>query len=528
MFTTDISSSKKFQIPFTVFPGTVLAFLYFLALLPWLGKNRLLGLDESIYADIILSASRDGHWWPLIFHGQPFWDKPPFLFWLQAFTVKLLGANEFSLRLWPALTGALCVYYVTRLGTVLGKSLRAGMCCGFLLILQKHFILYSRVSTLDMALLSCLLGGWWHFTKAFNPPSKSEADKELLYAGLWLMAGVAVKSWYGFVLMPALILALGFCSPWPFSAKKVFAFLLMPSILLMAGWVICNIVSFGTPYLNWAWGYDLMGRSHGGSLGSLSKLQHHLDFYGILAQEGMPFLWPLLPLCFFLWLRDSWHQARQGYFDSTSVIGTSFFFYYLFFILIFIATFINYILPLLPLAVLSLTFLYRYRDDRRVVLAVLLAVLMGILNGFGGDFFVEWVLAGSFVSCLLLVLSSSWGLSKEWLPLFLVVLFLACGIKTQSYWRNPPDPNRAWVWAVLTHPAVYPGEPLYFVGEETDARVLEFYSDYQVFPLAQLPTLQPDGAILFQYQKQVFFLPYPQKALRVRDSGVKGNISLKK
>jgi len=381
MFSTDSSSDKKFNFPFTVFPGTVLAVVYFLALLPWLGKNRLLGLDESMYADIVLSAARDHNWWPLIFHDQPFWDKPPLIFWLQGLTFKLMGANEFSLRVWSALAGALCVYFVTRLGAVLGKSLWAGLSCGLLMILQEHFILYSRAATLDMYLLSCLLGGWWHFTKAFNPPSKNQGNQELLYAGLWFMAAVAVKSWYGFVLAPAMILALGFCRPWPFSAKQVFVRLFLPSLLFMTAWVTCNIKMFGQPYLKWAWGYDLVGRASGGGISSLG---YHWQFYGVLIQEGMAFLWPLLPLCFFLWVREGWQQSKQGYFESTSIIGASFFFYYLFFILGFIATFINYLLPLVPLAALSTVFLFRFADDRRVALAAGLAALLGILNGFTG------------------------------------------------------------------------------------------------------------------------------------------------
>src|SRR5665213_2255867 len=514
MFSTLPSSFKKHLSSFTVFPGTVLALVYFLALLPWLGKNRLLGLDESMYADIVLSEARDNHWWPMMFHGQPFWDKPPLLFWLQGLTVKLFGANEFSLRVWSALAGALCVYFVTRLGVVLGKSLWAGLCSGLVLMLQEHFVLYSRVATLDMALLSCLLGTWWRLTKAFNPPDSQKANRELLYAGLWLVAAVAVKSWYGFVLVPALLLALIFCRPRPFRVKQVFIRLFLPALLFMAIWITCNILAFGEPYLKWAWGYDIVGRASGGSLGSLPRMEYHWQFYGVLAQEGMAFFWPLLPLCFFIWVRESWRQSKQHYYDASSIIGVSFFFYFLLFILIFIATFINYILPLVPVAALSVAFIFRFADDRRIALAAGLAALLGLLNGFTGDEYILWVLSGSFIVCFLLALPSSWGLRKEWTAVLLMVWALGCGFKTLHYWRNPPDPNRVWVLAVLTHPALYRGEPLYFVGEETDARALEFYSDYKIHSISKLPAERPDGALLFAYKKQVIYFPYPQKALK--------------
>src|SRR5665213_3173431 len=524
MFSTLPSSFKKHLSSFTVFPGTVLALVYFLALLPWLGKNRLLGLDESMYADIVLSEARDNHWWPMMFHGQPFWDKPPLLFWFQGLTVKLFGANEFSLRVWSALAGALCVYFVTRLGVVLGKSLWAGLCSGLVLMLQEHFVLYSRAATLDMALLSCLLGAWWRLTKAFNPPDSKEANRELLYAGLWIMAAVAVKSWHGFVLVPALLLVLVFCRPWPFPAKRVFIRLFFPALLFMALWITCSILAFGLPYLKWAWGFDIVGRASAGSLNSLSRMEYHWEFYGVLAQEGMALFWPFLPLCFFLWVRDGWRQSSRHYFDATSIIGSSFFFYYLLFILVFIATFINYILPLVPVAALSVVFLFRFADDRRIALAAGLAALLGLLNGFAGDTYLQWVLSGSFMVCLLLALPSSWGVRKEWMFVLLTLWVLGCGYKTQDYWRHPPDPNRVWVLAVLTHPALYRGEPLYFVGEETDARALEFYSDYKIYPISKLPAERPDGALLFAYKRQVIYLPYPQKALKNRGP-MKGHIS---
>jgi 4-amino-4-deoxy-L-arabinose transferase-like glycosyltransferase len=511
MFSTAPSSSKKSKFLFMVFPGTILSVVYFFALLPWLGKNRLLGLDESIYADIVLSEVRDNHWWPLMFHGQPFWDKPPILFWLQGLVVKLLSTNEFSLRVWSALAGALCLYFVTRLGMVLGKSLWAGLGCGFVLALQEHFILYCRVATLDMPLLSCLLGVWWQLTEAFHSPEEKEANRKILYSGLWLMMAVAVKSWHGFILIPALLLALVFCRPWPFSSKQVFARLFLPAILFMTIWLICNVLTFGELYLKWAWGFDIVGRASGSSLGSLSQTEYHWRFYGILVQQGMAFFWPFLPLNLFLWVREGWRQSSRNDFDVTSIIGSSFFFYYLLFILVFIATFINYILPLVPVAVLSVAFLFRFADDRRVALAAGLASLLGLLNGFTGDEYLQWILMSSFVICLLLALPLSWGFRKEWMGLLMTAWVLGCGFKTQDYWRNPPDPNRVWVLAVLAHPALYPGEPLYFVGEETDARVLEFYSDYKIHSLSQLPMERPDGALLFATNSNVIYLPQPQK-----------------
>ncbi len=512
MFSTSDNRPAYSRIFSDVFPGTLLAFLYFLLLLPWLAKNRLLGLDESIYADIAWSEVQGGHWWPLIFRGQPFWDKPPLYLWMQGLAVEIFGRNEFSIRILSALAGALCIHYVSRLGTVLGNSLRVGFFCALAMLLQEHFILYSRIGTLDMVLLACFLGTWWHMTKAFNPPSHEAADRELLFAGLWMAAGVSIKSWYGFSLSPALFFALLFCRPWPFTASKVFSRLFLPALLVMILWMTASALTFGSPYLHWAWEFDLKGRFGAGGWNSLNNLQYHAQFYSALAQEGLAFLWPFLPLSLFLWVREGWSQSARGWFDSTSVIGSSFFFYYLFFILFFIATLINYLLPLLPVAALSLAFLFRFEEEKRVILAATFAAFLGLVNGLTQDEYALWVLVGSFVCCFLLVLPAQWGPRRTWLVGALVLWSMGTGIKAFSYWIDPPDPNRIWVLAVLEHPAEYPGQNLYFVGEETDARVLEFYSNYHVISLAQMPTEQPeDGALLFRNQNRAVYL-FPSRA----------------
>ena len=153
----------------------------------------------------------------------------------------------------------------------------------------------------------------------------------------------------------------------------------------MIVWMTASFLTFGMPYLQWAWGFDLVTRFNSGGWSSASNFQYHWQFYAVIAQQGMAFLWPLIPLSFLLWLREGAHEFWRGRFDATSVIGSSFLVYYLVFILFLIATLINYSLPLTPLAVLSLAFLFRFVEESRVVLAATVALLLAILNGLTGD-----------------------------------------------------------------------------------------------------------------------------------------------
>ncbi len=498
-------SAKNHPWSFSLSPGTLFALIYFLAPLPWLGKNRLLGLDESTYADIALAEVRDHHWFPLYFQGHPFWDKPPLLLWLQGLGVELWGPREFSLRIFSAVAGALCIYFVYQLGTVLGKSRWAGVVCVLLMGFQEHFILYSRIANLDMPLVCCLLGAWWQVTKTLNSADQNPARKDLLLAGLWMAAAVWIKSWFGLILLPAAGLAIFLRRSFPFS--HVMIRLVLPPLVSILVWINFCGLYFGKPYWDWALGFDLSQRFHNGGFSSLANAQYHWRFYAVLTQDGLAFLWPFLPLCFLLWIRTIFDRLQRRSSNRTDVIGPSFFFYYLFFILVFIATLINYLLPLVPAAALSAALLIRFRDDVRVAAAGSLAALLGALNGFSGFqcaaevFWVSWGL------CVFLIFPRGWGLWKGWLTAALTVAIIASAWNAQAYWQNPPDPNRVWVAAVLTYPARYHREPLLFVGEHTDARVLEFYSDYQVIPISGKPLKRPAEALLFQYGNEAVYFP---------------------
>ena len=59
--------------------------------------------------------------------------------------------------------------------------------------------------------------------------------------------------------------------------------------------------------------------------------------------------------------------------------------------------------------------------------------------------------------------------------------------RVAPYFRHPSDPNAAIVEAVMAHPARFESEPLLYAGEHTDARALEFYSQYRVLGVDRLP-----------------------------------------
>ena len=84
--------------------GLALATVAASILLPGLGRESLANWDEAIYGVIARNLlSRPGL--TLYYAGQPWFEKPPFLFWLMAASSSFFGMTEFALRLPSAFFG---------------------------------------------------------------------------------------------------------------------------------------------------------------------------------------------------------------------------------------------------------------------------------------------------------------------------------------------------------------------------------------------------------------------------------------
>ena len=64
-------------------------------------------LDEGFYASVAWEMCQSGDWRTPSFLGEPWFEKPPLLYWLMLGSMRLFGENEFALRLPSALMYAL-------------------------------------------------------------------------------------------------------------------------------------------------------------------------------------------------------------------------------------------------------------------------------------------------------------------------------------------------------------------------------------------------------------------------------------
>lgn len=88
---------------------------YFLILLiggsmlffPFLGSVHLFDWDEINFAESAREMLVTGNYTRVQINYQPFWEKPPLFFWLQAASMKIFGVNEYAARFPNALLGVI-------------------------------------------------------------------------------------------------------------------------------------------------------------------------------------------------------------------------------------------------------------------------------------------------------------------------------------------------------------------------------------------------------------------------------------
>ncbi len=92
--------SKTFSISKYI---PVLLLVIFLSFFAHLGNLPLFDADEGAYSEVTREMLANRDFTSILLNDIPFFHKPPLFFWAQATSVKILGLNEFGLRLPSAL-----------------------------------------------------------------------------------------------------------------------------------------------------------------------------------------------------------------------------------------------------------------------------------------------------------------------------------------------------------------------------------------------------------------------------------------
>ncbi len=188
----------------------LLAIVLFAGLIvAWFGLIELRGLfqpDEGRYAEIPLAMFNSGDWVTPRLNGFKYFEKPPLQYWITAATYALFGADEWTARLWPALTGFLGIAIVALTGKRLAPAASVFVPVAVLCSSWGYFV-GGQVLTLDMGLSFFLTAALCAFVLSQQPDAVPGTQRRWML-GCWAAIGLGVLS-KGLVaiVLPSLALA---------------------------------------------------------------------------------------------------------------------------------------------------------------------------------------------------------------------------------------------------------------------------------------------------------------------------------
>lgn len=254
----------------------VVAFLAVAFFIPYLGQVHLFDWDEINFAESAREMLESGNYLRVQVDFQPFWEKPPLFFWLQALSMKVFGINEFAARFPNAIVGILTLVTFFFLGK---RLLDARF--GFLWALA-----YLGSVTPHLYFKSGIIDPWFNYFMFLSVvnialPTSSNTAKRFFWAGVFAGLAVWTKGPVG-VGVPTLVLA----ALWgiqqiqkknneptsgDFSIKNLLIYAITAGVFTV-GWMLAIILESG-------WATFVAFLQYLYRLGATSEADHGQPFY---------------------------------------------------------------------------------------------------------------------------------------------------------------------------------------------------------------------------------------------------------
>lgn len=177
----------------TSIPRTTLIFLALLLAAVWFGTlemRKLVRPDEGRYSEIPREMVATGDWLTPRLNGIKYFEKPPLQYWGTAAAYSVFGEHHWTARLWPALTGFLCVLLIFFAGRRLFGEV-VGFYAALILASSPGFLMVAQINTLDMGLTLFMTATLSCFLLAL---SGARPEKSPWMIAAWACAALAVLS----------------------------------------------------------------------------------------------------------------------------------------------------------------------------------------------------------------------------------------------------------------------------------------------------------------------------------------------
>lgn len=172
-----------------------LLLLTLLAALVWfanLDYRHLVKTDEGRYAEIAREMLADDDWVTPRLNGYKYFYKPPLQYWATAAAYKLFGVNEWTARLWTALTGfAAALFAAFASVRLFGNAV--GIMTGAILLGSVYWVSMGHFASLDMSLAAFLSAAMFALALALRDEASGSARRAWMIVA-WACSALALMT----------------------------------------------------------------------------------------------------------------------------------------------------------------------------------------------------------------------------------------------------------------------------------------------------------------------------------------------
>jgi 4-amino-4-deoxy-L-arabinose transferase-like glycosyltransferase len=182
--------------------------------IPFLGSVHLFDWDEINFAESAREMLVTGNYSQVQINYEPFWEKPPLFFWIQATSMKIFGVNEFAARFPNALLGLVTLLTFYFIGRKL-KNDRFGFIWALCYLGSFLPFLYFKSAIIDPLFNYFIFLSVYFLASSVKNAENGKTTRFVFYSGLFIGLAILTKGPVGF-----LILMLTFFIYWAFLKFK--------------------------------------------------------------------------------------------------------------------------------------------------------------------------------------------------------------------------------------------------------------------------------------------------------------------
>jgi len=224
-----------------------------------LGNEPLQDYDEATYAEVTLENQAHGNPSELTFLNQPYFRKPPLMFWMTAGTTHLFSDTEFALRFPSALAGFLAVLIVIGICLEAGASMPFALFGGAILATSATWMEFARDVRFDNLVALFIVAAFYAGLRALRNP------RWYLAVGIALALAVLSKSvivaFAGVALLSYALLTLGWKGAWALLRERWVWAGAGLFLLIAAPWHVYETLKYGAAFWHSYLGTEVIERA---------------------------------------------------------------------------------------------------------------------------------------------------------------------------------------------------------------------------------------------------------------------------